>query len=85
LAPVDAELDSVVRVQDTACLAVATALDANQALALPPLAAALSLWETLHLELGDAAVFTSGSPLSALAGQVALWRGGWPVVELGPA
>jgi hypothetical protein len=84
LAPVDAEHDSVVRVSETACVRVAGSLDATRALALPPLAAALSLWESLRLELGDAAVFTSGSPLSALAGQVALWRGGCPVVELGP-
>jgi hypothetical protein len=85
LAPIDAEQDSVVRVSEITCLQVADSLDAIHALALPPLAVALSMWESLHLELGDAAVFTSGSPLSALAGQVALWRGGCPVVELGPA
>src|SRR4029077_2569936 len=85
LAPGDAEQGSVVRVSEGMCLLVADSLDPTRALALPPLAAALSMWETLKLELGDAAVFTSGSPLSALAGQVALWRGGCPVVELGPA
>jgi hypothetical protein len=67
------------------CLAVAAALEVTRALALPPLAAALSMWESLRLELGDAAVFTAGGALSTLAGQVALWRGGCPVLELGPA
>jgi NADPH:quinone reductase-like Zn-dependent oxidoreductase len=56
-----------------------------QALLVPPLAAALALWDTLQLELGDVAVITSGSVLSPLAAEVALWRGGCPVVTLGPA
>jgi NADPH:quinone reductase-like Zn-dependent oxidoreductase len=56
-----------------------------QALLVPSLAAVLALWETLQLELGDVAVITSGSVLSPLAAEVALWRGGCPVVTLGPA
>jgi threonine dehydrogenase-like Zn-dependent dehydrogenase len=85
LAPVDAAHDAVVRVPEASCLRVADSLDATRALALPALAVALSMWESLRLELGDAAVVTSGSALSALTAQVAFWRGGCPVVELGPA
>ena len=85
LAAVDAAQGAVVQIAETKCLAVAASLEVTRALALPPLAAALSMWESLRLELGDAAVFTSGGALSTLAGQVALWRGGCPVVELGPA
>jgi NADPH:quinone reductase-like Zn-dependent oxidoreductase len=85
LAAVDAEHASVVQISESICVPVAASLDVAQALALPALAAALSIWESLHLALGEAAVFTSGGALSTLAGQVALWRGGCPVVELGPA
>jgi threonine dehydrogenase-like Zn-dependent dehydrogenase len=85
LAPLDAAPGSLVKVSELSCLRITGSLDATRALAVPPLAVALSMWESLHLELGDAAVVTSGSPLSALAAQVALWRGGCPVVDLGPA
>jgi hypothetical protein len=49
LAPVDAAHDSVVRVAEASCLRVADSLDATRALALPPLAVALSMWESLRL------------------------------------
>jgi hypothetical protein len=85
LADVDAEYASVVQIAESRCMPVAASLDVARALALPALAAALSMWEALHLELGETAVFTSGGVLSALVGQVAFWRGGCPVIQLGPA
>jgi hypothetical protein len=65
------------------CLTLPAALDPGIAVLVPPVAASLALWETLRLELGDAAVWTSGAPLSALVGQAALWRGACPGIELG--
>jgi len=65
------------------CVMLPSALDPALAVLVPAVAAALALWETLRLELGDAAVWTSGGPLSALVGQAALWRGACPGIELG--
>lgn len=76
-AEIDREPDGAVRLPSGVTVA--------QALLVPPLAAVLALWETLQLELGDVAVITSGSVLSPLAAEVAWWRGGSPVVTLGPA
>lgn len=64
------------------CIAVPPSLGSEEALLGPPLAVALSVWDQLHLELGEAAVYTDGNPLSNLVGQVAIWRGGCPVVKL---
>jgi hypothetical protein len=60
-------------------------VDPISALVVPAVASALAVWESLNLELGEAAVWTGGSPLSALIGRVALWRGACPAIELGPA
>ena len=65
------------------CVMLPAALDPAKAVLVPAVAASLALWETLHLELGDAAVWTSGGPLSALVGQASLWRGACPGIELG--
>jgi threonine dehydrogenase-like Zn-dependent dehydrogenase len=65
------------------CLTLPVPLDPALAILVPPLAAALAVWETLRLEIGDAAVWTGSGPLSALVGQTALWRGACPGIELG--
>jgi threonine dehydrogenase-like Zn-dependent dehydrogenase len=75
--------DSEVNIQTSECVVLAAPLSAGLAILVPPLASALALWETLRLELGDAVVWTTGHPLSALVGQVALWRGACPAIELG--
>jgi threonine dehydrogenase-like Zn-dependent dehydrogenase len=73
-----------VKVSGADVMAFARRLDPSSAILVPPVATALALWDTMHLELGEAAVWTGGSPLSGLVGQVALWRGACPAVELGP-
>jgi NADPH:quinone reductase-like Zn-dependent oxidoreductase len=77
------QVDSEVKVSSADVVALSRSLDVSSAVLVPPVAAALALWETLNLELGEAAVWTGGSPLSGLVGQVALWRGACPAVELG--
>ena len=77
-------VDSEAKVSSTDVVALSGSLDVSSALLVPPLATALALWNTLQLELGEAAVWTGGSPLSGLVGQVAVWRGACPAVELGP-
>jgi hypothetical protein len=67
------------------CVALPEGIDAATAPLVLPVATALSLWQSVDLELGEAAVWTTGGALSALAGQVALWRGACPAVELGPS
>ena len=65
------------------CIALPEGVDAANAPLILPVATALSLWQSVELELGEAAVWTSGGILSALAGQVAVWRGACPAIELG--
>ena len=74
---------SDVEVSASDCVVLPASLNPAVAVLVPPIAAALALWETLRLELGDAAVWTSGGPLSGLVGQAALWRGACPGIELG--
>jgi hypothetical protein len=50
---------------------------------IPALAFTLWIWEKLSLELGEVAVYSGGTFLSELVGQVALRRGGCPVIRLG--
>lgn len=57
-------------------------LGADAALMAPPLALCLWAWESLGLELGEAAVYTDGCPLAGLIGRVARWRGGLPIVKV---
>jgi threonine dehydrogenase-like Zn-dependent dehydrogenase len=76
---------SEVRARNSDCLLIPGDVDPQLAILVPPLASALAIWETLQLELGDAAVWTTGAPLSALVGQVALWRGACPGIALGSA
>ena len=65
------------------CVVLPVLVDPAVAVLVPAVAASLALLETLRLELGDAAVWTSEGPLSALVGQAALWRGACPGIELG--
>lgn len=65
------------------CVLLPAAVEPAVAVLVPAVAASLALWETLRLELGDAAVWTGGGPLSALVGQAALWRGACPGIQLG--
>jgi hypothetical protein len=76
-------VDSEIRVRASECLQLDAPLDPASALMVLPLASALASWETLRLELGDAAIWTDGQPLSGLVGQVAIWRGACPGVALG--
>lgn len=78
-------VDSELVVHPSECVRVPGPLDPSLGILAPALASALSLWETLRLELGDAAAWTTGGPLSGLVGQVALWRGACPGIELGAA
>jgi threonine dehydrogenase-like Zn-dependent dehydrogenase len=67
------------------CVALPEGVEPATAPLVLPVATALSLWQSLDLELGEAAVWTTGGALSSLAGQVALWRGACPGIELGPS
>jgi hypothetical protein len=85
LAKLDDPLQLQVVLQKSECLSVPRDLGIEAALAAPPLALALWIWDRLHLELGEAAIYTDGdffSDLSDLVGQVALWRGGCPVIKV---
>lgn len=85
LIPGDAQEGTTIDVAADRVIRLKTALSPAHALLVAPLAMAMSFWDRLGLELGDAAVYTEGGPLSRLTGQVALWRGACPVVELSPA
>lgn len=65
------------------CIPVPSTLTPQKAVLLPPLIFALRVWERLGLELGEAAIYTAGSSLSSIIGQVAAWRGAIPVIQLG--
>jgi hypothetical protein len=47
------------------------------------LATALWAWDELDLELGEAAVYTTGTALERMIGCAAIWRGALPVARLG--
>ncbi|MBI4524215.1 MAG: hypothetical protein HY695_10440 [Deltaproteobacteria bacterium] len=70
-------------VSERDCLLVPDGLDADVAILAPPLALVLWIWEKLALELGEIAVYSEGTPFSALVGRVAWWRGGCPVIGIG--
>jgi threonine dehydrogenase-like Zn-dependent dehydrogenase len=74
---------SEIAVRKKDCIIVPNTLGVDLALLAPPLAFALWTWEKLHLELGEVAVYTDGNPFSSLIGQVAIWRGGLPVIRVG--
>lgn len=57
-------------------------VEADTALMAAPLALCLWVWRTLGLELGEAAIFTDGSPLAELIGRVAAWQGAMPVIRV---
>lgn len=65
------------------CIPFPPTLGPEKAILLPALIFALRVWEKLGLELGEAAIYTTGNSLSRLVGQVALWRGASPVIQLG--
>lgn len=75
-------LRSEVVLQESQCVPVPQALGVDEALLAPPLAMALSFWDQLHLEIGEAAIYTDGDFFADLVGQVAVWRGGCPVIRL---
>lgn len=82
LTTVTAPRSSVITVPEGECVPIPPSLGEDEALLAVPLAAALSVWERLQLELGEIAVYTEGNILADLVGQVAVWRGGCPVVRL---
>lgn len=67
------------------CVALPDGVDAATAPLVLPVASVLSLWQSVDLELGEAAVWTTGGALTALTGQTAVWRGACPAIELGPS
>lgn len=67
------------------CLPFPKDMDASRAILALPVASVLALWDIVSLELGEVAVWTAGSPLSALTGRAALWRGARSAIELGPS
>jgi hypothetical protein len=73
---------SEILLMDTQLIPIPAPLEIDQALLAPPLALALRVWEQLHLEMGEAAVYTDGNVFSNFVGQVAIWRGGCPVMKL---
>jgi threonine dehydrogenase-like Zn-dependent dehydrogenase len=73
---------SEVLLNESQCVAVPPTVEASAALLAPPLGLALWMWDRLRLELGELAVYTDGDAFAPLVGQVALWRGGCPVVRL---
>jgi threonine dehydrogenase-like Zn-dependent dehydrogenase len=68
-------IDSVIEVPDDIA-------DAD-ALFIPPLALALGIWRLADLELGEAAVYTGGHPLTPFVALAARWRGALPLVQVG--
>lgn len=76
-------LDEEVQVAPGAYLTLPATLSSAAGLAVAPLAAALAIWRRVGLELGDAAVWTDASDLSALIGQAAIWSGALPAVVVG--
>jgi hypothetical protein len=79
------EIDGETQAGVSDCLLLSNDIAASDAVLIPPLAAALAAWEKLQLELGEAAVWSAGAPLSELMGQVALWRGAGLAIALGDA
>lgn len=80
---INAPDQNLIECNSAQCIPVPSTLDPEKALLLPPLIFALGVWEKLGLELGEAAIYTTGSSLSRLVGQVAVWRGAIPVIQLG--
>ncbi|MEQ1794005.1 MAG: hypothetical protein ABL970_07415 [Nitrospira sp.] len=83
LAVVDAPQSAQVALYESQCIPVPNSLGSDEALRALPLAMALYVWDRLQLELGEAAVYTEGDCFTDLVGQVAIWRGGCPVIRLG--
>lgn len=73
---------SEVLLREDHCVPIPKSLGLNEALLAPALGLALSFWDRLSLELGEVAIYTEGGPFSDLVGQVAVWRGGCPVIKL---
>jgi threonine dehydrogenase-like Zn-dependent dehydrogenase len=82
LAKLENPEQSEVLLNESQCVAVPPSVEPSAALLAPPLGLALWMWDQLRLELGELAVYTDGNVFSPLVGQVALWRGGCPVVGL---
>lgn len=59
-------------------------LGVDSALAVPPLAIALWIWDVLGLELGDCAALCGDYPHGRLLAKAALWRGAIPVIHIHP-
>jgi hypothetical protein len=76
---------SEVRLAARNCLGVPGEMSPSLALLILPVATALSVWRTIGLELGEAAAWTAGDPLAPLIGQMALWHGACPAIELAPS
>lgn len=83
LAALDAPQSTQVMLRDSQCIPVPNSLGSDEALLALPLAMSLFVWDRLQLELGEAAVYTEGDGFADLVGQVAIWRGGCPVIRLG--
>lgn len=75
-------LRSEVVLRERDCVPIPQSLGGDEALLAPLLALALSFWDRLHLELGEAAIYAEGDFFSDLVGQVAIWCGGCPVIRL---
>lgn len=82
LTMVDSPDASILVVPDAECFPVPLSLGTDEALLAVPLASAMYLWDRLGLELGEVAMYTEGSDFADLIGQVAIWRGGLPVIRL---
>lgn len=82
LAKLEGPLRSEVVLEKSLCVPIPQFLGVQDALLAPPLALALSFWDRLHLELGEAAIYTEGDVFADLLGQVAIWSGACPVIKL---
>jgi len=85
LSPLPRSATGTVRVERLRCISVPATLESRRALAVPMLATALWAWEEVGLELGETAVYASGTALDRMIGCVARWRGAVPIVRLAAA
>ena len=82
LAPVSEQSGSSIEIPADRCFALPSDMPLDRAVVVPPLAFALWIWDVAGLELGETAVYSSGSAVDGLVARVAEWRCGGQVIRL---
>ena len=82
LAPADEGAGSSSRVPASRCFELPRDLPLDRAVIVPSLAYALWIWDACGLEIGDVAVYTSGSAVDRLIARIAAWRCGGRIIRL---